>query len=53
MRGVNSEREEKDKSKVVAGVKGRKKKERTLIQCKIPAHFVHRGPFYGLLHIQN
>ena len=35
VRGVNSEKREKDKSKVVAGVKGRKKKERTLIQCRI------------------
>ena len=34
MRGVNSEKREKDKSKVVAGVKGRKK-ERKLIQCRI------------------
>ena len=38
VRGVNSEKEEKDKSKVVAGVKGRKKKEQTLIQCKILLH---------------
>ena len=35
MRGVNSEKKEKDKSKVVAGVKGRKKKEQTLIQFRI------------------